>query len=217
MSAEILQLSSWVKGPHFLSISSFPFVPNKEVINNIKLSVNQSVTIEDTVSLATSVKKQTTPVPSFFPLDKFSFYQKYLSIAAYVLRHLPKHASCRNIDGSATDPTELDEAERHLQYLVQGESFETEKRDLLDNKSFKRSIRIAPLSLFLSPNGLIRSSGRIKQLKEFGFNLKCPIILDARHPFVKLFLEHSHVKHNHQCFEYVRQTVQEQNTVLKLR
>ena len=57
MSAEILQLSSWVKGPHFLTNSSFPFVPNKDVINNIKLGVNQAVTIEDTVYLATSVKR----------------------------------------------------------------------------------------------------------------------------------------------------------------
>ena len=57
MSAEVLQPSSWVNGPHFLSNSSFPFLPNKDVINNIKLGVNHAVIIEDTVSLATSVKK----------------------------------------------------------------------------------------------------------------------------------------------------------------
>ena len=57
MSAEILQLSSWVKGPNFLTYSCFPFEPNKDVINNIKLGVNQAVILEDTVSLATSVKK----------------------------------------------------------------------------------------------------------------------------------------------------------------
>ena len=217
MSAEILQLSSWVKGPNFLTNSRFPFVPNKEVINNIKLGVNQAVTIEDTVSLTTSVKKQMTPVPSLFPFDKFSSYQKYLRIAAYVLRLLTKHAGYRNLDGSITDPTELDEAERHLQYLVQGESFESERKDLLDNKSVKRSSRIAPHSPFISPNGLIRSSGRIKRLIEVGFNVKYPIILDARHPFVKLFLEHTHVKHYHQGVEYLRSIVQEHYTLLKLR
>ena len=132
MSAEILQLSSWVKCPHFLTNSRFPFVPNKDVINNIKLGVNQAVTIEDTVSLVTSVKKQITPVPSLFPFDKFSSYQKCSRTAAYVLRLLPKHAATVKPDGSISDPTELDEAERHLQYLVQGESFETETKDLLD-------------------------------------------------------------------------------------
>ena len=29
MSVEVLQLISWVNGPHFLTNSSFPFVPNK--------------------------------------------------------------------------------------------------------------------------------------------------------------------------------------------
>ena len=194
MSAEILQLSSWVKGPHFLTNSRFSFVPNKDVIKNIKLGVNQAVTIEDTVSKATSVKKQTTPVPSLFPFDKFSSYQEYLRIAVYVLRFLPKLAGYRNLDGIITDPTELDEAERHVQYLVQRESFATERKDLLGKKSVKLSSRIAPHSPFISPNGLIRSSGHIKCLIEVGFDVKYPIILDARHPFVKLFLEHTHLK-----------------------
>ena len=70
-----------------------------------------------------------------FPFDKLSSYQKYLRIAAYVFRLLPKHAGYRKLDGSNTDPTELDEAEHHLQYLLQGESFETERKDLLDIKS----------------------------------------------------------------------------------
>ena len=44
MSAEILQLSRWVKGPHFLTNSRFPFVPNKEVIKTSNLaSTRQSL------------------------------------------------------------------------------------------------------------------------------------------------------------------------------
>ena len=67
MSAEILHLSSWFQGPHFLTNLRFPFVPNKDVIKNIKLDcVNQAPNIEDTVSLTTSVKKQKTDnSPSF--------------------------------------------------------------------------------------------------------------------------------------------------------
>ena len=172
MSAEALQLKSWVKGPQFLTCLRFPFVPNKDVINNIKLGVNQAVIIEDTVSLATSVRKQTTPVHSKFPFDRFLSYQKYLRIAAYVFRLLSKHAGYRNLDGRITDPTELDEAERHLQYLVQGESSETKRRDLLANKSVKRSSRTAPHSPFLSSIGLICSSDRIKRSMDVGFKVK---------------------------------------------
>ena len=40
MSADVLQLSNWFNGPNFLTNSIFPFVPNKDVINNIKLGVN---------------------------------------------------------------------------------------------------------------------------------------------------------------------------------
>ena len=77
MPAEALHLSSWIKGPHYLTNSRFLFVPNKDVLNYINLGVIQAVPIEDTVSLATSVIKQTTPVPSLFLFDKFSSYQKY--------------------------------------------------------------------------------------------------------------------------------------------
>ena len=114
-----LELISWVKGLHFSTISRFPFVPYKDVINNIKHGVNQLVTIEYTVSVATCVQKQTTTVPSICAFDKFSSYQKYLRIAAYALRFLPKHAGYHNLDGSITDPTVLDKTECHLQYLVQ--------------------------------------------------------------------------------------------------
>ena len=100
--------------------------------------------------------------------------------ASYVFQFLLKHAGYYNLDDNITDPTEIDEAERHLQYLVQGECFETKKKDLLDNKSVKPSNRIAPHLLFSSPNGLLRSSGRAKFSLDGGFNVKTPIILDAR-------------------------------------
>ena len=55
------------------------------------------------------------------------------------------------------------------------------------------------------------------RLMEVGFNVKYPVILDARHPFVTMFLEHTHVKHFHQGVEYFRSIVQEHYTLLKLR
>ena len=90
-------------------------------------------------------------------------------------------------------------------------------KDLLENKSVKRCSRIAPPSPFLSPNGLILSPDRIKWFMEVGFNVKYPIILDARHSFVKMFLEHTHVKHYHQGVEYLRSIMQEHHKVLRLK
>ena len=62
MSAKALQLWSLVKGPQFGTNSRFPFVPKKDVINTFKFGDNQAVTIEDTVSLATSVKNRQFPL-----------------------------------------------------------------------------------------------------------------------------------------------------------
>ena len=78
-----------------------------------------------------------------------------------MLRLLPSHESYHTVDGSIADPVELDEAERHLQYLVQGESFNTERKDLLENKSVKKSSRIAQLTPFIGPYGLFLSFGRL--------------------------------------------------------
>ena len=180
MSAEVLQSSSWVRGPDFLRTKQFPFVPNSDVVDNIKLGVVTKEQDDDSISsLAASVtkppKEQSINLIAF---DKFSSYQKLPRVTAYVLRLLPSHESYRTVDGSIADPVELDEAERHLQYLVQGESFNTERKDLLDNKSVTKSSRIAQFTPFIGLHGLIRSSDRLQQLGEINFDTKHPIVLD---------------------------------------
>ena len=150
MSAEVLQSSSWLRGPDFLRTEQFPFVPNTDVVDNIKLGVVTKEQDDDSISsLAASVTKPPKEQSiNLIPFDKFISYQKLLRVTAYVLRLLPSHENYRTVDGSIADPVELDEAERHLQYLVQAESFNTERKDLLDNKSVKRSSRIAVYSVF---------------------------------------------------------------------
>ena len=52
-----------------------------------------------------------------------------------MLRLLPSHESYRTVYSCIADPVELDEAEIHLKYLDQGQSFNTERKDFFDNKS----------------------------------------------------------------------------------
>ena len=54
----------------------------------------------------------------------------------------------------------------------------------------------------------------MKRSMDVGVRVKYPIILDARHPFLKLFLEYTHVNNYHQGVDYVRSIVQEHFTVL---
>ena len=211
MSADVLQFSNWVRGPDFLRTKHILFEPYIDVVENIKLGVVTKEQDDDSISsLAASVTKPLQePSNILIPFDKFSSYQKLLRVTAYMLRLLPSHESYRTVDGSTAVPVELDEAERHLQFLVQGESFNTEKRDLLDNHSVKRSNRIAQFTPFIGPHGLIRSSGRLQRLVENDFDTKHPIVLDARHNFFKLFLGHTDLKNHHQGTDYLLSKVQE--------
>ena len=129
MSVEVLQSSSWVSSPDFLRTKQFPVVPNTNVVDHIKLGVATHEQDDDSISsLAASVTKPPKEQSiNLIPFDKFSSYQKLLCVTAYVLRLLPSHESYRTVDGSiVADPVELDENESHLQYLDQGDSFNTE-------------------------------------------------------------------------------------------
>ena len=145
MSAEVLQSSSLVRGPDFLGTKQFPWEPSTEVKYLIILGILTKETSDTNTSLTTSATRSTNePHPPLIPFDKFSSYQKKLRITAYILRLLPSHKCYRNTDGSIIDPSELDKAARQFQYLVQGESFPSERKDLLENKSVKGSRRILP-------------------------------------------------------------------------
>ena len=63
MSAEVLQLSSWVRGPDFLRTKEFPSEPNTDVVKNIKLGIVTKETDDTNTSLAVSVTKSTKEPP----------------------------------------------------------------------------------------------------------------------------------------------------------
>ena len=63
MSAEVLQSSSWVRGPDFLRTKEFPFEPRTEVVKNIKLGIVTKETDKTNTSLAASVTKSTKEPP----------------------------------------------------------------------------------------------------------------------------------------------------------
>ena len=97
MSEEILQSSSWVRGPDFLRTKQFPFVPNTDVVDNFKLGVVTKEQEDDSISsLAASVFKPPKEQSiNLIPFDKFCSYQKLLLVIAYVLRFLPSHENYR--------------------------------------------------------------------------------------------------------------------------
>ena len=85
MSAEVLQSSSWVRGSDFLRTKQLPFVPNTDVVDNIKLGVVSKRQDDDSIlSLAASVTKPLKEQSiNLIQFDKFSSYQKLLRVTAY--------------------------------------------------------------------------------------------------------------------------------------
>ena len=92
-----------------------------------------------------------------------------------------------------------------------------EKSNLLKSLPLSSKSKIAQFSPFIGSNGVVRASGRTKQLEVATFDVKHPIILDARHPLIKLLLEHLHTQHCHQGVDYLRALVQQRFAVVKLR
>ena len=158
-----------------------------------------------------------TAIAETFQWQKYCSYEKLLRITAYMLRLLLKSNLYKSKTGGITDPAELEIAELHLFYLVQTDFFAREKSNLFKSSSLSGKSKIAQFSPFIGPGGLVRASGRVKQLTIATFNVKHPIILDARHPLTKLLLEHLHTQHCHQGVDYLRALVQQRFAVVKLR
>ena len=219
MSATDLLNSCWLTGPDFLKTSDFPFKPPEEFRQKIKLNNGaHSTKVNETKEHQyTTITATVTEITTTFKWQKYSSYEKVLRIVAYMLRLLPKNESKRTDNGLITDPTELDNAQQRLFYLVQLESFNTEKKCLLKSLPLSKSSKIVEFSPFIGPNGLLRASGRTKQLDVASFDMKHPILLDSRHPLVRLFLENFHINQCHQGVEYLRALIQQQYAIVKLR
>ena len=172
MSAEVLQSSSWVSGSDFLRTKQFPFVPNTDVVDNIKLGVVTKEQDDDSISslVASVTKPPKEQSINLIPFDKFNSYQKLLRVTAYVLPLLPSHGSYRTVDGSIADPVELDEAERHQ--LDEAEH---------QNQStwFKKSRLIPKAWIFLTTNPLRGAAALLRLLHLLGLMASSALLVDS--------------------------------------
>ena len=219
MSATALLNSCWLSGPDFLKTSDFPFKLPDDFRQKVKLNEGaDSTKVNETKEhQCTTITATVTEIATTFKWQKYSSYEKLLRIVAYMLRLLPKNESKPTDNGFITDPAELDDAQQRLFHLVQLESFDTEIKCLLKSSPFNKSSKIAEFSSFIGPNGLLRASGCTKQLDVATFDMKHPILLDSRHPLVRLFLENFHRNQCHQGVEYLRALIQQEYAIVKLR
>ena len=105
-----------------------------------------------------------------------------------MLRLLSKSNLCKTSTAAITDPAELENAEQHLFFIVETESFPMGTSNLLKSSPLSSKSKIAQFFPFIGSNGPVRASGRTKQLEVATFDVKHPIILDPRHPWIRLLL-----------------------------
>ena len=218
LSANSLRDSPWLKGPSFLRTHDWPFKPPKHV--EIKLKTKKSDfpnSDEETSEFLTALSATVIGIATTFEWQKYSSYEKLLRVVAYILRLLPKNEDYRSDSGLVTDPNEMRNAEMRLFYLIQQESFSLELKCLLKQSPVNNSSKISQFSPFIGPQSLLRATGRTKQLTVSNFDAKHPILLDSRHPAVRLYLEQLHETHCHQGVDYMRALVQQQFAIVKLR
>ncbi|XP_059046024.1 uncharacterized protein LOC131841722 [Achroia grisella] len=98
---------------------------------------------------------------------------------------------------------EILEAERHLFLYTQLESFKHEFLSLTAGLPPTNQGRLRGLVLMLGEDGLIRLNGRIRAVLDAPAQDINPIVLDGRHPIVKLLLDHYHRKFGHGNIETV--------------
>ena len=214
-TADSLKQSSWVKGPSFLKTSDWPFNPNREVTEKIRLD-GPVYDLNEGLEVSSNFPCTAVSTDFAFPWEEYSSFSKTKQLVAFMFRLSPKHRHFRSPDKVIIDPAELVISEETLLQFSQLESFAAESKQLAAGKYVKTSSRISSYSPFIGPNGLIRSSGRIQSLSATAFEIRHPIKLDSRHRLIRLFLRFYHIKHEHQSVNYLRSVIHQQ-FVLRLR
>ena len=138
MSSEALQTSSWMHGPQFLRTSDFPFQPNTDVVEIIKLKSQstEASSSEKTSTLITDLFKKEFRLP----FRKFSSYSNLLRKLAYYMRLLPRHFAYRSSGKEIVVPEEFNAAEQKLQLIVEFETFPLERQQLAQEKKQQKAV-----------------------------------------------------------------------------
>ncbi|XP_063625638.1 uncharacterized protein LOC134797347 [Cydia splendana] len=111
----------------------------------------------------------------------------------------------------------MEAAERHVLKKVQSESFSDEIPIIERGELIPKSSRLAKLSPRMGPDNLLHLAGRIVAVRDVGSEIKFPIILDGRHPVVRLLVNFYHRKAGHANNEMVVNEVRQKYWLLHLR
>ncbi|XP_059054651.1 uncharacterized protein LOC131848728 [Achroia grisella] len=217
-------LKRWFSGPEFLllPVSDWPREPlTSETLSTFEELKPTKVVVGLTILDEPS---SVTPDPS-----RFSEWFRLVRATARVHQCANKFRSLLarfkdpnskfNRDSNLQSPTasDIQKAEIAILRKSQIDSFNQEMALLHDSKPLPKSSKLLSLSPVLDEEGLLRLDSRIKRLKNVDCDVVSPIILDGRHPAVRLLIRHYHVKAAHTFNELVCNELKQRFWIFRCR
>jgi hypothetical protein len=195
----------WLKGPEFLYLDEqqWPTI----TVNDV---VTEGVIEEEWVAVVT---EQESPFPD---VQRFSSWSKLIRTTAWCERFI-RNCRVEPEDRRKTELTveEIEQAEQKWWKKVQAESFGNERRSSKSGE--KHSYRLDKLSPYRDDDGVLRIAGRIERADDVAVCTRNPVILDGKHRYVELMIQHFHRKLNHQGVETVICKLRERFWIIKCR
>ena len=99
---------------------------------------------------------------------------------------------------------------------IQTESFNYEINQIRQNKPLNKKCKILNMRPFINSNGFLCAEGRVTKIDNVLFN-NFPIILDGKHPCVKLLLKEYHRRFYHGSHETIVNEVRQKFYIIGLR
>ncbi|XP_074031073.1 uncharacterized protein [Leptinotarsa decemlineata] len=197
--------SRWLIGPQFLTFPKNHWPKETdEPLEEMELEMKRETILTTTIT------------HSYLPsLDRFSKYRRLIRATAWMLRFIN---NCRKRKVSTNlECSEVEKAEEIYIKYVQNECFHQEIADLQNKRTISKSSRIYTLTPLLDDKGILRIGERLEQVKDLTFFQKHPAILDQKHRFTKLLIEHYHINFNHQRQELIMNELRQKFWILKMR
>ncbi|KOB73299.1 RNase H and integrase-like protein, partial [Operophtera brumata] len=99
----------------------------------------------------------------------------------------------------------------------QRESFNTEIEELLQKKTPTSGGRLDALSVAMGTDGTLRLRGRIGRTPEIAEETASLVILDGKHAYTKLYIQHVHERLHHGGTEAVVNELRQRAWIVKIR
>ena len=188
---ELIESTSWVNGPAFLSCQVESFDKVSARILESKTSLVDNERKRESVVLVSQEYEN----KAVFDIGRWSSLGKAVRIVGWVLRFIHNCQNKEKYQSKILSLEELKFAKTVLIKSVQNKSYEKEIKQLKSKSNIKKSSNIFKLSPYLDSNGILRVQGRL-QFSQLQEEEKHPIIIPKGHLSV-LLARHIHLSQKH--------------------